>query len=327
MDCINDIYNVTYKYGNIITAMIELTNCCNWKCEHCYVTDTKHDKYNIEILNKLFIKLREYGVSSLILIGGEIFLRDDIFEIISLARNMFFQVSLESNISLLNEEKVEMLSKLYVEEIACSIFSLDDKVHDSITGVKGSLKAALKNLELLKKYNINVLVKTPIMRKNKYAYKSLYKYCLDRDIVYKVNTTMFPKRNGEVLDNLNLKECDLKEIITDTDNINKLKILDRSPDDYACRNLRSSIFFDTQGEAYPCINMRLSLGNIFLDGLDKIFNSNKRKTISNLRFKDLDQCIGCNIFSKCTPCPAIAFLESGSYTNCSKLMAKSARCR
>lgn len=327
MDCIEDIYDVAYQRENLMSVMIELTNRCNWKCEHCYVTDSKHDKYNLDNLKQLFTKLRGKGISEIIFIGGEVFLRKDIIEIIALARSMFFEVVVESNISLLDEEKIKKISELYVDEISCSVFSLDEKIHDSITGVKGSLNKVLENLEILKKYNIKVLIKTPIMRKNKYDFRKLHKYCLEKGFIYRVNTSIFPKRNGETLEHLNLIDDDIKDIVYEIDEINRVFIGERHLEDYVCTKLRVSLFLDTQGEAYPCVNYRQSLGNIFLDELDKIWDNNKRKEAANLKFKDMKDCIKCNNLNKCAPCPGISHMESGSIFNCTKASLYISSCR
>lgn len=255
------------------------------------------------------------------------FVKKDMIEIIALARSMFFKVVLETNISLLDEEKIKRLSELYVSEVSCSVFSLDEKIHDSITGVNGSLKKVLKNLELLKKYNIYTVVKTPLMRKNKYDFRKLYTYCLEKGFLYKVRANLFPKRNGDALESLNLLSDDIKDIIDEVDKINTVSFSVRNLDTYPCQNTRISLFLDSQGEAYPCVNYRQSIGNIFLDNLDNIWNHTKRKEIANLKYKNLKDCINCKNINKCVPCPGISHMESGNILNCAENSLRVAECR
>lgn len=90
------------------------------------------------------------------LTGGEIFLREDLFDIIEYARNLYMRVFLLSNATLLNEQIAARLADLSIANFSTSIYSLDENVHDNITGKKGSLKSTLKNIQLLKEYNIEV---------------------------------------------------------------------------------------------------------------------------------------------------------------------------
>lgn len=90
------------------------------------------------------------------LTGREIFLREDLFDIIEYARNLYMRIFLLSNATLLNEQIVARLADLSIANFSTSIYSLDENVHDNITGKKGSLKSTLKNIQLLKEYNIEV---------------------------------------------------------------------------------------------------------------------------------------------------------------------------
>ena len=318
MNCIESIYDFAYENENLMSVMIEVTSLCNWMCEHCYVSDSFHDKYNLDNLRQLFVKFREKGVNEIVLIGGEIFVKEDIFEIITLARNMFFNVVLESNISLLDKEKIKILSELYISEVSCTVFSLDEKIHDSITGIKGSLNQVLKNLEILKQYNIYTVVKTPLMRKNKYHFRNIHKYCLERGFTYKVKVDLFPKRNGETLESLILPSNDIKDIIDEVDKINTNYFGTCNLDNYPCLNTRISLFLDSQGEVYPCVNYRQPIGNIFFDKLDDIWINPKRIEIANLKYKDLKECISCDNLNKCVPCPGVSHMESGNILSCTK---------
>lgn len=96
------------------------------------------------------------GVLNVSLTGGEIFLREDLFDIIEYARNLYMRVFLLSNATLLNEQIAARLADLSIANFSTSIYSLDENVHDNITGKKGSLKSTLKNIQLLKEYNIEV---------------------------------------------------------------------------------------------------------------------------------------------------------------------------
>ncbi len=137
------ILNDAFNTETPISATIELTTLCNWKCKHCYINF--HDEKGLSELKvkELLRDLRELGVHQLVLTGGEIFIRKDILRIIKYAKELHFRVNILSNASLITEEVAKELSNLYITDYSLTIFSLDEDIHDNITGVKGSLRAAL----------------------------------------------------------------------------------------------------------------------------------------------------------------------------------------
>lgn len=314
---LEDVYESVYLNETLTTVTIEITSHCNWNCEHCYVSDRENDKFNLENLKRLFIQFRKLGVYEVVFIGGEMFVRKDIIDIIKMARSMFFKVVLDSNISLLDEENVNLLSELNVSEVRCTVFSLNEQIHDSITGIRGSLKKVLDNLKLLKKYNIKTLINTPVMKKNKYDFREVHKYCNENGFFHYAKADLVQKRNGESCEELILLGSDINEIISEVDLINGNSFNMRNLEEYPCISTRISIYIDSQGEVYPCVNYRQSIGNVFFENLDVIWSNEKRKEIANLKFKDLQDCIKCEYINKCVPCPGVSHMESNNIHKCS----------
>lgn len=91
---------------------MELLTACNYCCKHCYLPE--HNNFGMDYINIIstLIQLREMGTLSLVLTGGEIFLRNDIMKIIREARHMGFSVTIFSNASTLNKEVIRELSDL-----------------------------------------------------------------------------------------------------------------------------------------------------------------------------------------------------------------------
>lgn len=258
--------------------------------------------------------MRELGCFEIEFTGGEVFYRDDSIEIIKRAREMYFNVSIFSNVSLLNENKIKELSKLYISQISCTIFSLDEKTHDSITGVKGSLKKAMENIILIKKYNIPLEIKTILMKSNYDSYKNLRLFCKENGFKYLATTNIFPKRNGDFSNSKLLIDNEkLREILPEIDVIRKFKKRNRKSEDYICNSIRNSIAIDCFGKVYPCNLMQIEVGNIFEESLKYIWNNSKElKRIKEMKWKDLYKCNSCNKKEFCNRCSGIALAESGS---------------
>lgn len=311
------------------SVTIELLTRCNLRCVHCYINDYSHRGLPVEHLNSLFKKLRKLGTYRLNFTGGEIFLYDNILDLIRMARQMGFSVNLLSNATLLDDNLIKKLSNMRISSFGTTVFSMSDKVHDSITSQKGSLIKTLKSVENLKKHGITVEIKTPIMEANKTSYYDVFSFSRENNFGFSPSVTITPKLNGEMTPiNLNLKGNDLNNAIIflrENNFLNSGKNMKDNLDDYICTDIRNEIFINSQGDIFPCINYLDKLGNIYSDDIDDVCNSKKRFDIINLRKSEFKNCTNCKLAISCLPCPGLTLLETGYILSCSssaKRMAK-----
>ncbi len=315
------IYQVAYENNILASVTIELVTKCNWRCSHCYIPSHTNRGMSKEKLFSLFEELKKMGTMDLVLTGGEIFSRKDTLEIIKKAREMHFSVTLLSNASLLNEDIIKELSLLYISEFSCTVFSLEDEIHDSITSIKGSLKKTLANIELLKKYEIPLQVKTPLMSSNKFAYQELQKYCEENGITYGATPTIFSKSNGDCSTHrLRIQREDLKNIIKDLDQISKFSPGKQPKSNEPCPILRYILSIDADGNVYPCNSFYHKVGNIFENSISYIWQHSKElNNVKNITNEDLKECNSCGLKDYCNRCPGISLLEDGDMLGCSSL--------
>ncbi|WP_297282139.1 radical SAM/SPASM domain-containing protein [uncultured Anaerococcus sp.] len=316
---------INYEYDNIIdiasneripfVVTIELNTICNLKCEHCYIPSHTNEGMDIETIKTLLNNLRELGTFELVFTGGEIFLRKDIYDILKYSRDLGFSIKLFTNVTLIDEEMAEKLSKLPISLISTSIYSLTDEIHDSITHKKGSLQMALQGIENIRKYNIPLEVKMIVMNKNINSIKSLEQFCKEKDIKFVASPFVFPKSNGDISpinNRVNDKES-LFTIVDSIDDISKFNPAVHDDNDYICPNMRYSIGIECNGNVNPCNALFYSIGNIYNESIKKIWDSENLKAFQNMKFGDLKDCKGCANKSFCIRCPGIAHSESGNY--------------
>lgn len=187
-------YNIAYHEKRPVSAMIELLTQCNLRCKHCYIPSYTDPGLNYEKINDLLVELHNLGVLNITFTGGEIFLHPHIIDFITLARKLHMRVFLLSNGTLLNENDVKILSDLHIAEFSTTMFSLDPKIHDFITSRPGSLNILLNNLNLLKKYNIPVQIKTPLLDVNAFSYREVKKYCDENNFLFMTSLLVFRKQ-------------------------------------------------------------------------------------------------------------------------------------
>lgn len=193
---IKDIESYTYKKRIPYIVNIELLAGCNLDCIHCYISKHDEQKLSYEDVDNIFKQLKELGTFIIVLTGGEIFVRSDIFNIIERARFYGFRIILFTNATLLDSEKIKKLKELYVFEVSTSIYSMKSEIHDLITTVKGSLERTLNNIKLIKNYGINVEVKTPFMIYNKDSFDEIANYCQENGYAFNSSTIIFGTMDG-----------------------------------------------------------------------------------------------------------------------------------
>ena len=303
------------------TAVIELLTLCNFRCEHCYIPHRASAGMKADVVKKLLNDLRNMGTFSVLFTGGEVFLRDDIFDIIAYARSLHMRVTILSNASLLNESKIEKLSNLCITEFSTTIFSLIPDINDSITGKDESLKPILENLELLRRAQIKVRVKMPIMKKNAASYEMIRDYCTEKQFEFMPSFTISSKLDGEdSAKDLRVEKEDLYYLVkkAEKDGVISVKnsILKKDP----CSSIFCSLSIDCEGNVFPCNSIPFKVGNIYEDSIKNIWNNSERlKYIQGITKSDLAECVGCKYEHICERCPGMALLEGKGLLSCDPL--------
>ena len=310
------LYEIAHEKVVPVSMVIELLTLCNESCKHCYIPEHTSKGLDISIIKDVLRQHRNMGGFNVTFTGGEIFLRDDLLEIIGEARKLYLRVFLMTNASLLDEKIARSLKELNIAEVSVSIYSMDENEHDWITGVKGSLKKTLIGLSNARKYHIPVMVKTPLMEKNRFAFDKVAQYCKENNFEFMTSPVIFAQSNG------NKKTYKYKINPNDMGNIVKAisKFDKPNPNNKfmeACGALKYSWAIDCFGNIYPCNAFYYKLGNVMNDRLQDVWDSKRLKDIQNIMKTDLKACRTCELSKECSRCPGLAYLEDGNLEGCS----------
>lgn len=303
---------------SIFSVMIELCTVCNWDCKYCYIT--AHDNYGLKQheLKSFLYELRKTGCFQVTFTGGEIFLRKDIWEIIEYSRRLGFEVLLYTNLSVLDDKDICRLRELNVALVSCSLFSLDEKINSEFVKFDGSVELVKRNLLFAKKIGLNVELKVMLMNFNYASKETIINFCEKNDINLKFDYIIFPKRQyGSELNEFYLSKENLKEVIKFDDHQHK-KIFNNENNRYICSSTRTSLFIDSNGDVFPCLNLDINIGNIKKNSLFEIWNNKKLKFIQNLK-KSSNKCLLCNKNKYCQKCIGLSFRENGEIDSCNKI--------
>lgn len=319
------------KQACMYKVIIELTTYCTHHCIHCYIPDHNKVGLNKDQIYKLLDELREFGVYEVQFTGGEIFTREDIFDILSYARKLYFKVILLTNLSLLNEESIERLEELGIQKISTSLFSLDDNINDRITNSHHSATKVITNLLLLKKTNIELEIKTVVMRENASEYKGIYNFCKDNGISFLATEGLYAKSDGSMepydyyLDYAQLCESmELFDCIRCGGLYHEKKHAD---DSMCCDEIFYSLFIDSSGNVYPCNLWYKMLGNILKDKFADVWECEFLRNVRKMKWGDLVSCAQCQDKDFCVRCTGLAESLSGSILGKDSYACRTAKIR
>lgn len=145
-----------------------LVRRCNLTCTHCYATSADKDfpgELDTGQVFRVLDDLRAYGVSVLILSGGEPLLRPDLFPIAARAKGLGFYVGLSTNGTLIGPGNLEGIVDARFDYVGISLDGLRD-THDRIRRRAGAFDAALRGLRLCRDAGLKVGLRFTLTRDN-----------------------------------------------------------------------------------------------------------------------------------------------------------------
>lgn len=145
-------------------ATLELTLRCNLSCQMCFRDRGSRDELTLKEVRDIVEGLPE-STGEIRLIGGEIFLRQDIFDILDLLSERGLKVRMTTNGTLLTEERVGQL-RGYNNILSIGL-SIDGprELHNRIRGSEAAFDQTVEAIRMLSPYQ-PVSVNTVIMEEN-----------------------------------------------------------------------------------------------------------------------------------------------------------------
>jgi SynChlorMet cassette radical SAM/SPASM protein ScmE len=161
---------------------IAITNRCNLTCKYCsnYRSPAyNHPEFTLQIFEKFMHYLMTNRIKKVVLTGGEPFIREDIFGIISVLHKYSIRFSILTNGTLITENISQFIASTNLcDKVQISIDGADAETHDSFCG-KGSFDAAINGLQFLIKNSINVRARITIHKKNVYKIREIVSFVLN----------------------------------------------------------------------------------------------------------------------------------------------------
>lgn len=305
---------------------LELTRDCNLECVHCMVKHGEKQRGGllaIPELRSLLSELSALGCFHVNVTGGEPFSRPDALEAISTIFEHDFFLTLQTNGTLLEPDALKLLKKnsKKVRQIGVSLYGVREDVHEYVTGVPGSHAAALEAIMKLSSLKLPVVVVSVMSALNHEEFHALESFCARKGLMFQFNTVIVPRDDGnEAPTRLRLEdkflcrlprpwETDWEENSTEAGELGP-----GQPLAAWCGMGQTTCYITSWGDVRPCSTVNLPAGNLRESSFTDIWNNSPVfKQIRSFRM-DQFECFHCEQFSKCRPCPGLAFLEQGSFT-------------
>ena len=311
-----------------VTVNFMVTEKCNTNCIYCYAKrDTKKELSTSEILN-LFQKISNTGIVNLTLTGGDIFARDDWYDIISLSKNAGFN-NLISTKTILDDINIFRLKQLGIQRIQFSLDSVSpDILKDVIKVSRGYVEKLKTMFHTCNKYEMEISLRTVLCRQNSNieAIKELCDFVeINKCIVNWVITPAFYSENKENYNDYAVSNEKLKRVFSYLQTrrmrihplFNKINkdgyILQRAKnvedfveDNQICYANTYSMSILPSGDCTVCemlyYNKDFILGNIKYMSIDEIWNSKKALDLyspARNKISKESACSSCAVFDIC----------------------------
>ncbi len=157
---------------------------CNLACKHCYATSADIDfdgELSTEEVFAVMDDLKAFGVSVLILSGGEPLLRPDIFEISQRAKDMGFYVGLSTNGTLIDASNIDAIERVGYDYVGVSLDGMRE-THDRFRRKQGAFDESINGIRLCGETGIKVGLRFTLTQDNAAELPDLLQLMRDEDI-------------------------------------------------------------------------------------------------------------------------------------------------
>lgn len=300
------------KYRVPLACEIELTQQCNFRCIHCYVSkkDTFLDKKKAM---KFIDEVTERGCLFLNFTGGEIFLHPDFSEIYIYAIKKGCIITLFTNCELLTDDLLEVLSKYKPYLIEVTMYGFSEETYYSVTKTRTFAKV-YENIIKLKSKKIRLYLKTFVLEENYNDFFRIKEFSDNENIEFGFDSLIVDSMNSPTLNyQLSIEKMLSLEKYHKDENREKegwVNIHQFLPENRLihCGSGRYNAFLSANNELLMC-NM-LHEWKYSLD--EYTFDEAWGNFEQYLNLEDYSDCRKCELRKKCRICPGRSLLMTGS---------------
>ncbi|MCX7746538.1 MAG: radical SAM protein [Clostridia bacterium] len=292
----------------LMILQIQLTNCCNLRCLHCYAASEANADRGLPYkqIIQLIDQFASLGGIRLFLTGGEPLLRPDLEDIVAYAKSRHLFVYLSTNGFAVTQQKAEKLVRLGVGAVNFSLDGADAVTHDTFRQTPGSFNRTLNGIESFLSQNIPCAVQTTVHKNNLKQCAKIENMLRPKGVSACYFVKMMPQ--GRANENLQLiptmdeyKNSLFEEYSNLHLNYGEMvypKITDGLKPSTRCSAGTSQLYIRADGSCFPCPSLVtdfLFLGRYPQKSLGKIWEqaTGPLTDIRNFDALSIQECQGC----------------------------------
>jgi radical SAM protein with 4Fe4S-binding SPASM domain len=308
------------KFSAPLRVDLSVTFRCQNRCVHCYAGGSHEtEELSTGEWKQVIDRLYWAGVFILTFTGGEPTLREDLPELLSYGQKRGLVTGLITNgRSLVDEDYVRVLEESGLDFVQVTLESHKPKVHDLMTGVKGSWKETVAGIKNLIPTKIYTTTNSTLSKYNAGDFLDTLDFLKELGVAaFGCNSLIYSGKAKDVVDDFVFPLEDLKVILPKVqDKAAKLglKFLWYTPTQYcrfnpvqlglgikSCSAAMINMCVGPNGDVYPCQSYFESLGNILKDDWKSIWNHPLAVSIRNREYVE----------PKCKDCPQLTICGGG----------------
>lgn len=282
-----------------ISAMWDITYQCNLRCKFCkrWENPKREEQLTFEEEKRIINELAEARVVHLSLSGGEPFLRKDIFDFISFAKEKRLKVSINTNATLIDQEMAKRIVKSGLDMLYLSLDGAEEATHNLIRNSPNAFKKVMDGIENLRQSRVNskpkILINTTLSDHNVGELVGIADICLRKEldgltfqIVHNLDDMSFVHEKGPPLTDISLTllEEEIKVLKKNYQRIlphmdeyfDRFRTFAKSPKElyqYRCAAGFATVQIQPNGDIFPCPAAYTKMGNLREANFKEIFYS------------------------------------------------------
>lgn len=328
-----------FHLASPLIVWFEVTRKCNLRCTHCYIDAgrPRQDELTYAEVVAVLEDLKRLGVFSLVLAGGEPFLRRDFLDILQYAATLGFVIAVVTNGSYLTPE---VLARIPLDDCRITLSVDGIAAHNLIRGGHSTFALMEEKLRLMKEMGVPHSISTVISKANIHELEQLLDWCIERDVIFRT-VTFNPLGRG--LLNRHVHSLSKADAAASAQLFMMQKKFEAAKDkvigpcvskffNYALTLMymtrrehcsRSIAYLAANGDVYPCVSSAaiesFGAGNVRLESFSNLWQRSFRD-MRAITWDQFDVCNTCPYSSKeyfcANRCPCMSLVLNGELFGC-----------
>jgi len=286
------------KVPSLRFVAFRLTNSCDLKCKHCYVSAGKRleNELNTSEIVRVIEELAAFNLLCLTFTGGEPLIRKDSFEIINHADEFGIPIEIFTNGTLINDSTFEKIKKLKnLVAISMSLDGARPDSHDYVHG-KGNFHVVTSLFKRFAQANIRTQANISVSKVNFTEYKKIIELALELGVsLVGVSHVILLGRAKINEKELGLAPEEVAEVAYNVFRMKNKKVIFDIPN---CKTCGIRCMICPNGDVTSCIPLwakGITAGNIREKSLSEIWSDSQLfKELRAISVDNIDGCSTCD---------------------------------